>query len=81
MERRQQWLREHPLCVHCEALTPSRTTAAAEVDHVIPLSQGGADDESNFQSLCVEHHLEKSKRERGHAYHPKHRIGVDGWPE
>lgn len=34
-----------------------------EVDHIVPLSKGGANDFSNLQSLCKKCHLEKSKTE------------------
>ena len=44
-------------------LKGGRTTAATEVDHVVPLAAGGPDDETNFQSLCLDHHREKSARE------------------
>ena len=37
---------------------------ANQLDHVIPLYKGGADDESNYQSLCVECHKIKSAEER-----------------
>jgi 5-methylcytosine-specific restriction enzyme A len=63
VERRARWLRQHPLCEACLKETPPRTTAATEVDHVIPLSQGGRDHVSNFQSLCADHHREKTNRE------------------
>jgi len=61
VERRERWLKDHGLCVHCE--TQGRTTIAREVDHVTPLWAGGADDESNFQSLCVPCHAVKTERE------------------
>ena len=61
MLRRALWLRQYPLCVHCMA--EGRATQAAEVDHVVPLSRGGADQEHNFQSLCVDHHAAKSAAE------------------
>ena len=32
-----------------------RTTIHLEVDHIIPLSQGGGEDDSNLQSLCAGH--------------------------
>ncbi len=51
----------HPLCVHCEK--EGRIVAAREVDHRTPLWKGGADDESNFDSICVEHHREKTAAE------------------
>lgn len=60
--RRAAWLRLHPLCVECEK--EGRVTAGDVVDHRVPLWKGGADHESNFQTLCQKpHHDEKSKRE------------------
>lgn len=54
-------LKKEPLCRHCKQ--EGKITPATEVDHIIPLSQGGADDESNFQSLCKPHHSRKTKNE------------------
>lgn len=59
--RREEWLRDHPLCAACESR--GEVAQAEEVDHVIPLEQGGADDESNLQSLCIPCHKDKSARE------------------
>ena len=61
MERRARWLREHPLCEHCEGRNV--VTAATEVDHVTPLWRGGADDESNLSSLCTSCHAAKTGKE------------------
>lgn len=61
MEARAKWLRQHPLCVAC--LATGRTTAAEEVDHIIPLWCGGRDDDSNFQSLCKPCHAVKTAEE------------------
>lgn len=61
MERRARWLREHPLCAHCARRGSAR--AAHVVDHIIPLTDGGADDETNFQSLCIDHHKAKTAAE------------------
>ncbi|MFS4454512.1 HNH endonuclease signature motif containing protein [Maribacter sp. 2304DJ31-5] len=35
-----------------------------EIDHIIPLSEGGTDDPSNMQLLTVEQHKRKTARER-----------------
>ncbi|MFN9295662.1 MAG: HNH endonuclease [Planctomyces sp.] len=35
-----------------------------EVDHIIPLHQGGPDTLSNSQTLCIKCHQEKTKNER-----------------
>jgi 5-methylcytosine-specific restriction endonuclease McrA len=49
-----------------------------EVDHIIPLSRGGAvRDEDNIQSLCAECHRAKSMRE---AAEGRARSGRGGYP-
>jgi 5-methylcytosine-specific restriction protein A len=48
--------RDHHRCAMCGVL-------ATEVDHVIPLAEGGTDTDANKQSLCHPHHAEKTKRE------------------
>lgn len=59
--RRAAWLREHPLCCKCEE--GDRITLATQVDHVTPLWKGGADDETNLQSMCDPCHDAKSALE------------------
>ena len=61
MRRRARWLAEHPLCERC--VERDRVTAAEEVDHRVPLWKGGADDESNFSSLCKVCHAAKTAAE------------------
>jgi 5-methylcytosine-specific restriction protein A len=75
VERRRRWIEAHPLCKHCEA--KGRTSIAIQVDHIIPLSKGGADDESNFQSLCATCHDIKTNQDMGRRNKPA--IGVDGY--
>lgn len=62
---RKRVLSEAPLCPLCEA--EGRTVAAVEVDHITPLHDGGSNDRANLQGLCVDHHAEKTLRERGGA--------------
>ncbi|MBK7385146.1 MAG: HNH endonuclease [Flavobacteriales bacterium] len=38
-----------------------------EVDHIIPLSQGGTDDPSNMQLLTIEEHDRKTAQERARS--------------
>jgi 5-methylcytosine-specific restriction endonuclease McrA len=53
-------LRREPNCAVCGA-------KATVADHVRPRAEGGADlDPSNLQSLCADHHHEKTTAE-GHA--------------
>jgi len=49
-------LREHPLCVLCEA--QGRTTGATVVDHRVPIEVAPERrlDPANLRSLCVDHH-------------------------
>ncbi|MFN3375229.1 MAG: HNH endonuclease [Burkholderiaceae bacterium] len=51
-----------PLCAECQR--NGRVTLAAHRDHIVPLAEGGADDDSNVQGLCVDCHDAKSKAER-----------------
>jgi len=51
-----------PLCAMCEAA--GRVTLATQRDHIKPLAEGGADDQSNEQGLCHECHEAKSEAER-----------------
>ena len=48
----------HLRCAVCGSVGP------LETDHIVPLHRGGSDDWSNLQSLCIEHHREKTARER-----------------
>lgn len=42
----------------------SETPYGYQIDHIIPLSQGGTDDPSNMQLLTVDQHKAKTARER-----------------
>lgn len=50
-------------CAGCKRITPD-----LELDHIIPLEQGGKDEESNYQPLCADGrescHAKKTARER-----------------
>lgn len=65
--RQRVLLRDRGLCVACRA--QGLVTVATEVDHIVPLSEGGGDNESNLQSLCKPCHDAKSaedgERRRG----------------
>lgn len=59
---RQAYIRDHPLCKHC--LEIGRVTAAEEIDHIVPLRQGGARlNRANLQALCRSHHRAKTHRD------------------
>lgn len=76
MEARASFLRLYPLCKHC--LAAGRVELATEVDHITPLSKGGADTHENKQGLCGPCHKDKTALDMGHAI--KRAVGLDGWP-
>jgi 5-methylcytosine-specific restriction endonuclease McrA len=40
-----------------------KVSVVEEWDHIVPLSEGGADHETNLQGLCIPHHAEKTALE------------------
>ena len=61
---------DQSLCPLCEA--QGLTVAGEEVDHIVPLSRGGAEqDPANLQHLCVPCHNAKTQRQ-----HPRRRAGA-----
>lgn len=56
-------LAEEPFCAEC--LRRDQTTPADVVDHIIPMSKGGAPrDRGNLQPLCTTCHNRKTAAER-----------------
>jgi 5-methylcytosine-specific restriction enzyme A len=66
-EMRRRLFRRQPLCVQC--LEEGLETIATIRDHIIPLAEGGRDDETNEQALCQTHSDLKTQAEaqRGRA--------------
>ena len=58
---RQNWL-----CAGegCPAALKSKKMRAYDIDHIIPLSMGGTEDDDNLQALCPNCHREKTDNER-----------------
>lgn len=61
MRRNAEYLARFPWCRACER--KGIETLAREVDHVVPIADGGTEDESNLQGLCIPCHREKSANE------------------
>ena len=59
---RKRILEREPLCRQCG--TRGVLRAATEIDHVIPLSKGGADVDANRQPLCTQCNADKNHVER-----------------
>lgn len=51
-------LRTEPLCRPCRAR--GRTTAASEVDHIVPRAAGGGNERENLQPICEDCHKAKT---------------------
>jgi len=62
---RADLFRRQPLCVLCRAR--GLVTPATQRDHIVPLFDGGADEDSNVQALCRPCHDEKSQAESARA--------------
>lgn len=62
-ERRRRFLSAFPLCRICES--QGYVTPATEVDHIVALVNGGADDMDNLQPLCAECHKDKTRGDLG----------------
>lgn len=48
----------------CQSCRKPEIEPRLEVDHIIPLSQGGKDIDSNLQTLCEVCHAAKTQREQ-----------------
>lgn len=65
-----EWKRLHRLagrhlpywCAYCGA-EPVTGRGGLELDHIIPVAEGGTDGLDNLQWLCASCHAEKSRRE------------------
>jgi 5-methylcytosine-specific restriction protein A len=77
MAIREKVLRLTPHCVEC--YKSGKVNPATEIDHILPLFKGGADDLDNLQALCDDCHNTKTANDMGHRIKPE--IGIDGWPK
>ncbi len=57
--------RDKGLCQPCRR--GDLVVVATEVDHIVPKSKGGTDDETNLQAICTGCHDAKTKRETAEA--------------
>lgn len=59
--RKAVLLRDLYRCAVCQRIVDGRE---AQVDHRIPLADGGTDDLDNLQTLCLAHHGQKTRAEQ-----------------
>ncbi len=64
---RKMYLRAHPICTDPFKDHSKQLVVATEVDHVIPISDGGTDDWDNLQGLCKPCHSKKGAKD-GHRW-------------
>ena len=74
--QRRRRLDAEPLCRDCKA--KGKVTPSTVPDHIIPLSHGGSDDDSNIRCLCEACHQDRTAEQFG--YRKRQTIGEDGWP-
>lgn len=82
---RKRILARDPICREClRKGTVNRYSVSTIVDHIVPLFEGGSNDDSNLEGQCQQHGKEKTAREsaraRGIKYRERSAVGVDGWP-
>lgn len=80
---RRDWFARYPLCKHCDEHGVVRL--ATQLDHIIPLDQGGPDfdrdNEQNRQGLCDECHDIKTALDMGYTRRVRSSgVAPDGWP-
>jgi 5-methylcytosine-specific restriction protein A len=64
--KRDQILKRDRYMCQCEDCQGKRLIAH-EVDHIVPLSQGGSDDDSNLRAINRDCHKAKTQREARYA--------------
>ena len=74
--QRLRRLRAEPLCRDCAA--KGRIRAATVPDHIVPLTKGGSDEDSNIRCLCADCHQARTAEQFGQRRRVA--VGFDGWP-
>lgn len=73
------FLAEQPLCQRCREV--GRVVPATDVDHITPISQGGAAlDKANFRALCRSCHSYVTRHQLGETEKPMKGCDSSGMP-
>lgn len=80
--QRRRLFERNPLCAACER--KGLVEAATIRDHIVPLQEGGSDDDENIQGLCERCHDAKTKAEakrgQGTKLIERHGCTLSGMP-
>ena len=76
MAQRRRRIQAEPLCRDCAAKGIVRV--ASVPDHIVPLTKGGSDEDSNIRCLCADCHQARTAEQFGHRRTVP--TGRDGWP-
>jgi hypothetical protein len=71
-KKRSLYQKQKGLCAAC------RIGEASELDHIVPIAQGGTDEDSNLHLLCTPCHRTKTAIQSGFSV--RQLIGPDGFP-
>lgn len=63
--RPRVFARQRGICAACGSM--HNPVPARELDHIVPLAQGGTHDDRNLQGLCRSCHQTKTAREQGYG--------------
>ena len=74
--QRLRRLQAEPICQDCAAKGVVRE--ATVPDHIVPLTKGGSDEDSNIRCLCGDCHRTRTAEQFGHRRTVA--TGRDGWP-
>lgn len=77
--RRRVIQRDRGWCQHC--LKAGRYTKGNQCDHIKPRAEGGGDEMSNLQLLCIPCHNIKSLRDRGYLVKGTDATGLPTQPD
>lgn len=77
---RRYWLEQHAgdlICACCGSRQSERPRVAFDIDHIVPLEDGGTDDERNTVPLCRDCHTIKNAIRA----HRRHTLGLSARQE
>jgi 5-methylcytosine-specific restriction protein A len=77
----RQWekIRAHHLREHPDCAVPGCPNPATEVDHVVPITEGGTHHAGNLRSMCHPHHSSRTARDQPGGFQKQCPGDPTGW--